>query len=54
MWGYFESEDYLQEKILAKNLCDNIEHDILTDKLTIEKKEKKLILLKCIKYFYSL
>jgi len=53
MWGYFESEDYLQEKILARNLYDNLEHDILTSELTIEKKQKKIVLLKCIKYYYG-
>jgi hypothetical protein len=54
MWGFFESQDYLQEKILAKNISDNIEHNILTDKLTIEQKEKKIIILKCIKSYYGL
>ena len=54
MWGFFESEDHLQEKILARNIVSNIENDLLDTKLTIEKRERKIILLKCIKYFYSL
>jgi len=53
MWGYFESEDHLQEKILARNIVSNIENDILTATLTIEKKQKKIVLLKCIKYYYG-
>ena len=54
MWGFFESEDHLQEKILARNIVSNIENDILTAKLTIEQKEKKQLILRCIKYFYGL
>jgi hypothetical protein len=54
MWGFFESQDYLQEKILARNIVSNIKNDILTAKLTIEQKEKKLLILRCIKSYYGL
>jgi len=53
MWP-FENQELLQEKILAKNIIDNLTGEIQCKEMSPEKRDRKMIILQSVKYYYSL
>jgi len=54
MWPFGEDNDLLQEKILAKNIIQNLTNELDCKQMSKEKEERKLIILQSIKYYYGL
>jgi len=52
MFGY--GDDYYIDKITAKDIVEKIETDLKNKQLSKEKKTRKILVLKTIKYYYSL
>ena len=51
MFGY--SDDYYMEKIQAKDIVEKLEKDLKNNQLTKEKRTRKNLVLKTIKYYYA-
>jgi len=51
MFGY--SDDYYMEKIQAKDIVEKLEKDLKNNQLPKEKRTRKNLVLKTIKYYYA-
>ena len=54
MWPFTSTEQFLQAKILSKNIVDNIQNDLTSKEMSKESRESKLIILESLQYYYSL
>lgn len=54
MWPFTSTEQFLQAKILSKNIVDNIQNDLTSKEMSKESRERKLIILESLQYYYSL
>ena len=54
MWSFFKDEKYEKERTLANSIINKLTKELECETLPDQNRERKELILKCIKYYYSL
>jgi len=54
MWNFFTNEKYEAEKTYANSIINKITKELECETIPDHIRERKELILKCIKYYYSL
>ena len=54
MWNFFTNEKYEAEKTYANSIINKITKELDCGKLPQDIRERKELILKCVKYYYGL